>query len=372
MNNNLEWKLINNEFGENKYFYKIFLKQQSVEMLNSFDIFKNRDQYILELNEFFFGKWWKFDDLNSVYYKKDPDKIQKNFRDLSKSKKNISLLELKELCNTTFLSNGSIEKTSLPIINNNVETFFVVSWIQNMYDKNISSFNKDILVHQPSIRLNGDNKWSFFISSHDGIATSFVNSTLYNTNIKIKELVVIIDSFFDFLNSIGIYIGDVSLRVEMKPEKRNDQELMKMTIHIFYWNLHLWDAWIWEFKEKAVHSNNFLDLWFWLERINLAKNKINNYFHQYLEDKIHLDRYSDVEIDTIKTLCLIQTQNIKDLEKKSWAFFRYKKLIKLLLKDKNYYPLIHIFFEYRSHFTIFNNTEDEVLRNLLNDLEIYK
>lgn len=356
---------------ENNTFSNCLIDHCSKELLYAFDISKNIDCYKLELNEFLLSKWWGLNQSEWIYYKKNPNKIFQNFRELSKSKKWLSTLDLRNIANDVFMSKGMIPKNPLPIISNDTETFFVVSWIQNMYDKDFIVSDKNVFVQQPSIRLNWDGKWSFFVSGNDWIATSFVNPTIYKINPNIKDIVRNIDYFFDFLSTIGIYIGDISLKLKVSDKKRNGKSVVKTTVHIYYWNLHLWDCWIGQFKELEWTENNFLDLWFWLERINLARNKMNNYFHQYIQNKSDLDRYSDLEIDAVKTICLINTQDLNSLDKQDGAFLKYKKLLKRLLKTKNYYPLIKIFYEFRWNFTVLNNTEDVLLKKILNDIEIY-
>jgi hypothetical protein len=245
----------------------------------------------------------------------------------------------------------------------------VISGIQNMYTDSLP-IDKQTLVHQPSIRLNFDwaNTWA--ISWETWISTSFVNTTVYQKDINIKQYIENLDRFFDFLNKIWIYIWDISLKLLASPQTRKWKQTLRLVIHMFYGDLHIWDSWICEVEWIEKEANgSFFDLWFWLERLSLARNKFDNYFHQYLDNKIDLDRYSDLEIDTIKTLCLIQSQNISNLDKHSWPWIRYRKLLKNLTKNKNYYPIINIFFDYRSNFISFNNSQSEVIRNILNDIE---
>lgn len=344
-------------------------KPSNIEIVNTFDILKNVDLYIWELNEFLLSKSRNFDFTTWIYSKKQRANIDLDFRKLSSPRKKITSLEIKDISDDV-LWEESFLKDPLPIISSDVETFFVISGIQNMYAAD-SSIKKEQLVHQPSIRMNFDWSKTWAISGVDWIATSFVNSTLYQTDANIKSYIKNIDLFFDFLSKIWIYIWDISLKILPTFETRNWKELFKLVTHIFYWNLHVWDAWICVINQELNIDNSFIDLWFWLERLSLARNKFDNYFHQYLNKKVELDRYSDLEIDTIKTLCLIHSENINDLDKHSWPWFRYKKLLKNLTKDKNYYPIINIFYDYRSNFISFDKTESEILNNILYDLEIH-
>lgn len=356
---------------KNNIFSNPLIGQSSEELWCTFDISKNIDCYKWELNEFLVTKWWNFNKLEWIYYKTNPNKIFQNFRELSKSKKGLSTLDLSGISNDVFMSKGMIAKNPLPIISNDAETFFVISWIQNMYDKKFIVWDRNIFVQQPSIRLNWDGKWSFFVSWEEWIATSFVNSTIYKINPDVKDLIRNIDYFFDFLNIIWIYIGDISLKIKISDQKWKGESLVKTTVHIYYWNLHLWDCWIWQFNESESTENNFLDLWFWLERINLARNKMDNYFHQYIQNKNDIDRYSDREIDAVKTICLINTQDLNLLDKHDGPYLKYKRLLKLLSKKKNYYPLIKIFYEFRGNFTVLNQAEDVLLKKILDDIELY-
>jgi hypothetical protein len=136
------------------------------------------------------------------------------------------------------------------------------------------------------------------------------------------------------------------------------------TLHFFYGNLEIGDTSLIEWNNQIIIQ----DLWFGLERVNLARNKFVNYFEQYLTNKKYLERFSDTEIDAIKTICLIQTTVNKNFLKNTWLHSNYLKLIKKLSKSKNYYPLIKIFVDYRKNFVII---PDNIIELLLIDIEQY-
>lgn len=364
----------------NKYLYSIDKQDQygedkkrlsdgfSDELIDTFDIMKHLDQYISEINEFLFQRWWMFDEHKGIYHKAWAQNVGIGFRELSKPKKAISLMEIKDVADEVL--GWCDKKSALPIMSKEVETYFVISGIQNMYhDKELLHTLK--FVHQPSIRLNGDGVEAAGVSWRQGIATSFVNSTKYEINTNVRSYVKNLDDFFDFLSKVWLYVWNVSLKLKIGSGRWKNEQMCKLTTHVLYGDLHVWDIGMGEFKNKQGNIKSFLDLWFGLERIGFARNKIDNYFHQYLQNRNDLDRYSDAEIDTIKTICLMQSQNMYVLDKQEWAWLRYKKLLKKLLKDRNYYPLVRIFFEYRSNFIVFDKDVSSLYAEIADDMEIY-
>lgn len=313
--------------------------------------------YVEQVHQYLLQNWWKFDNKLKNFYKKD-NNITKDFRSLSKPKKQTIPTQIAELFINHNKQNNQFH--SLDIINNFTDTDFTISWIQHIFSQNIEK-NRVWFLHQPVIRLNGDSQWSFFISWNEWIWTSFVNTTKYNINSNTNNLIEWLEDFFDFLSSIWIFIGDISLTFKLKKDIRKQKEVYIFMIHIFYWNLNIWDT------SLIQNFNNWIiqDLWFWLERLNMARNKNNNYFEQYLHNKELISRFSDKEIDSIKTISLLLTSSEKIFQK-SGSRSTYIKLIKILEKNKNYYPLIKIFQKYWNSF--WYNFDSNKLQN---DIEIY-
>lgn len=297
--------------------------------------------YVEEVNSYLLQRGWKFDYRFKNFYKVE-NNIEKDFRSLSKPKNKITPSELANLFTD---HNGNINHFhNLDIINSYTDTDFVVSWIQHAFVEDING-RSEWFLHQPVIRLNGDSKWDFFVSWNEWIWTSFINTTKYSFDADASNLIEWLEDFFDFLSKIWIFIGDVSLKFKLKNDIRNGKDVFIFMIHIFYWSLNIWDA------SLIQNFNSWLvkDLGFWLERLNVARNKYVNYFEQYLNDSNLLNRFSDNEIDAIKTLCLLLTSKDR-IFKKSWSRKTYLKLMKKLNKNKNYYPLIKIFQDYWSNF----------------------
>ena len=268
-------------------------------------------QYIEQVCNHLFAKWRNFNESAKNFYKKE-NKIDIDFRTLSTPNKKLSPIAIADIY--TNLNRDLSKVKNLDIINGYTDTDFVISWIQHFFDNNINWWNK--FLHQPVIRLNGDKKWKFFISWVEGIATSFINTTQYNINSNIINLINDLERFFDFLNTIWIYIGDISLKLKIKNDIWNKRDVFVFSIHIIYGNLHIWDiSLINNFFDSSIQ-----DLWFGLERINMARNKNTNYFEQYINDISILQRFNNIEIDSIKTLCLILTSwNFNLLDTDFWG-----------------------------------------------------
>lgn len=340
------YKIIHSIKNINKISEELFLSLSNNNLLD----------YVSQVYDYLSQKWWKFDKKFQNFYKKD-NNFSTDFRNLSKPKKEISPEEMAKLFTNHNQNDNHFQ--SLDIINNFTDTDFTISWIQHLFSQNLQW--DSWFLHQPVVRLNGDGQWSFFISWNEWIWTSFVNTTKYSINSHTNNLIEWLENFFDFLSSIWIFIGDISLTFKLKKDIRKQKDVYIFMIHIFYWNLNIWDTSLIEnFNTWTVQ-----DLWFWLERLNMARNKNNNYFEQYLDDKALLNRFSDKEIDSIKTISLLLTSSEKIFQK-SWSRSTYIKLIKNLEKNKNYYPLIKIFQKYWNYFWYKFD-----INKLLEDLEIY-
>jgi hypothetical protein len=51
-----------------------------------------------------------------------------------------------------------------------------------------------------------------------------------------------LEEFFNFLNKIGIYIGDISLKLRITKDERNREKMFIFTLHFFYGNLEIGDT----------------------------------------------------------------------------------------------------------------------------------
>jgi len=335
--------------------------KKSEELLQVFSFYENIEHTVEVIHTYLLQHWRKFDFNEKCFFKKE-NKIHQNFRSLSTPKNKLFPREIKEIATETMWKD--ILKEPLDILNIYTDTDFVISGIQHMFQHPQIEDRKSLL-HQPVIRVNGDGKGGFFISGEEGIWTSFVNTTKYKVNANIPDIVEDLENCLDFLSKISMHVQDISLRMKTKEDTWKWEKVFIFVIHIFYGNLNIGDT---ALIQKSNSPKIIKDLWFGLERVWLARNKFTNYFEQYLENKELLNRFSDVEIDTIKTLCLMHTTKNKELLRNAGPQSTYMKLLKKLSKTKNYFPILQIFFSYRGDFI---TTSENKTEKILTDIELH-
>ena len=334
-------------------------KESMLSILEMQEVVKN---LLNETINYLQRKGWIFDSTTKNFYKKE-NNFSRDFRTLSIPRNKLSPQKL-GMIYAAMAKKHSIEKSPLEVIDQRVPTDFVISWIQDSLLWSMRDDNSYFLL-QPVIRLNWDWKGAFFVDGKEWIWTSFVNPTEYQTQSNNGWFFEGVEHFLDFMNKVGLYVWNVSLQLKIKEDCRGKKKVLVFTIHFYYWNLHIWDT---SLVFDGVKREPLRDLWFWLERINLARNKYDNYFQQYCNPEI-LTRYSNQEVDSIKTLSLLLMLDFPELLQLKWPKATYRKLLKTLNKTTNYFPLIQIFEQYWQFF--YDRSKRVNLERLLEDLEKY-
>ncbi len=320
-------------------------------------------EIIKGITDFLVGKWWKVSWQNFFKWEL---KSNKDHREIIKPTKMLSVSEIKNKINSQFNWIEVLEP--LPILSKKVDTFFVVSGIQKISPVLFDELPYDDrwhIVHQPSIRLKfldqiSWTKWNWI---------SFINTNLYKVWCSFEEYLEKIDEVISMLWSIWIYAWNVTLELFEDKDIWNNKDLKSIWINFKFGNLEMGEAmYVYDFKQNSRENIKFCDIWLWLERIMYARNNIQNYFQQY---GLNLDNYSEKEVEIIKALVLMLTDDIQWASKTNWAWLRYKHLLKHLDKNKNYFPLIKSFYLYRSQFTKFPINTENLTFDLLSDMEKY-
>jgi len=347
-------------------FCETFLKDKEIYVKNTkeganfinwiIDVFVD-DKLLKNIDGFFVEKWWK--RKNNIFFKWDL-KIWVDHRKLIKPKKKIFLEDILKVANEVFSKSKSIPPFHINY--KKIDTFFVVAWIQsisNVLFEERQYDNNWYYISQPVIRI----KYLDNISWDKGNGISFVNFTVLKVWVTLSEFLKKVDESIWFLSKLWLYAWNVSLRIRKDSPVWNNRKMKNIIIDIYYWNLQIGDAvFIYDFEQKTRTSLTVADIWFGLERIIYARNRIHNYFEQFW---LNFKRYSETEVEVVKTLSLIffwkewmLTQNQKN---------QIKKLYKKLDKSKNYFPLIDYSIEYWNSF--YNNSKLKAIYDFFINLE---
>lgn len=315
------------------------------------------DDYLSSIKEFLSQRWWIYEwDL----YHKWIQKTSTNHRTMIKPRKLMEIDDIKDSLDATFPD--AKKENHLAIIHSDLDTFFVVSWIQSA--SNVLFGEKEYdndwhLVHQPSIRM----KYLDSVSWEDWIWVSFVNSTIYKIWSSFEEHLEGFDNIISFLSKMWMYAWNISLKVRDRSPIWDWRSMNNVIIDMYYGDLHIGDAvYIYNFQQETRDNLTISDIWIWCERIMYARNNFNNYFEQFWVD---LERYTETEIEALKTLVLIYSEKLHNIsgDQKN----QIKKIYKKLNKNKNYYPLIIKSCEYREDYYDFD--KKKILSTISNNLE---
>lgn len=343
----------------------IFPTYQKLTDANNNDIFNTLllKNNINSLEAFLCNKGWKKNW--SLYFKWNL-KIDTDHRSIIKPKNNIVWLEIVNRLNSWFWK--IIIDKNLPIVTEWLDTFFVVSGIQAISKQlfeELSFDNNWHIISQPSIRL----KYLDQISGVEGNWISFVNTNLYKVWCSFEEYLGKVDELITALSSIWLYAWNLSLEVSMADITWNSKQMKNIGLNISFGNLEIWEAlYVYDFQQDTRENIVFADIGLWVERMVYARDRMNNYFEQF---NVNLEQYKEKEIEIIKTLILMLSVDIRNMPKTNNAWLRYKKMIELLKKDKNYFPLIISFYGYWKDFLNHRLNIDTLLFSLLSDIEKY-
>lgn len=314
--------------------------------------------------------WIFLNNNNRTYqdwvWSKWPSKIHTAFRTLSKSKSQIARdLLIRGIVDFYSWKWFNREKP-LNIVDSSIDTFFVVSWIQkkSIWFTEWSLIDEAFWFNlQPCIRTQFTDKVDWI----DWIATSFTNVSTYHYNKTIANHLAMIDDFFKYISSIWLYLWDVTIKNKTVLTAWNWTPILLLNLYFYYGDIQIGDSFYATNLNEADSHRPLSEVWFWLERIALSRNKHKNMFEFYGENLV--DKFSDKEIDAVKTVTLMILWWL-DVSN-SWAWYRLKLFLKALNKDKNYFLLIKSMFEYRKIISNTNHKFNEILEQFYLLLSIY-
>ncbi len=179
---------------------------------------------------------------------------------------------------TNFNSLAFKEVKPMPVVNKIGSTLFIGTSAQH-YDTAIfqeeQADESSIVIAQTVIRLQGKD----LVGKIDGFSTSFVNIATEQLNTTIPEHFYHFDSWLQQLSELGLFMGDVSLKIATDKPAWGNYSPDSVTVKINYLGLELGVAnYFTNIPQQTREPLTLSDMSFGLERIAWALNKTPSYY----------------------------------------------------------------------------------------------
>lgn len=309
---------------------------------------EERIQFDEKLNIFLTERNWSPRNANDVTeYVKAGAKPPSNFLEKPPKRLLPSAYELTSRIRTFFAARAYKEAVQNDVAYQGAipDTFLVCAGVQ--YFRDCFWGEKPALIGsyflpQPVIRMNQFNRIG------QGISSSFVNLSTVQLNPTMDAHLTHIDTWFDLLSELGLYVGDFSIK--RVPSNRyafgkngNWAKTAGISLTLNYGNLQVGDA---GFIKVPAAQNQLLvsDVGFGLERILWAVCKTPYYFDMIGPKDVP----RNIKIsDSVRSAVLLRMSNISKEQKD--AYHQYKKFIKRLAQEQGHFDL----FKYVKHYYSF-------------------
>lgn len=132
-----------------------------------------------------------------------------------------------------------------------------------------------LFVAQPVVRLHGVS----LVGEVEGFSTSFVNIATEQMNSTIEQHVEHLDNWLTFFSSIGVYVGDMTLKTMSDSPDWGKGEFKDSVIKIYYGGLEIGVAnYFIGIPQQNRQALTMSDFSFGLERLTWALSKTRSYF----------------------------------------------------------------------------------------------
>lgn len=182
-----------------------------------------------------------------------------------------------------------------------------------------SDYDKDAFrVAQPVIRLQGEQ----LVGKTDGISTSFVNLATEQISATVNNHTSNIDNWLNLLSSLGLYMGDVTIKMSDGHQDWGKGQFSTTTVKIYYGGLEIGVAnYSPDVPQRTRPSLAMSDLTFGLERIAWAVNKTPSYYD--IIGPINLSAKGKHEqMDSFRTMVLMAASGVIPSNKDRGSKFR--------------------------------------------------
>ncbi|MDD4878303.1 MAG: hypothetical protein PHO02_04685 [Candidatus Nanoarchaeia archaeon] len=254
-----------------------------------------------------------------------------DFLDYSKKKGVVTLDQFVYKMNRFFSDAGFIEGHRDSVINNyKGDTLFVVAGIQFFCDyfhgkKGIDT--QKYFISQPVIRT------KFRESVGEGNVSSFVNICTVQCGASLEEHISAIDCWMNFLSSMGLYMGDFSLKLNKNYSRKSGfwANTDGVVLKFYYGGLELGDAGLIFFKDKP--DIQISDLGFGLERVLWAAAKTPN-FSDIIGPKPFSFENQYAIMDSVRTATLLAASGMTESHVNQYG--QFKKYLEPLSVENNF------------------------------------
>lgn len=166
----------------------------------------------------------------------------------------------------------------IPVVNRIGSTLFVGTGGQ-YYDTAIFQEERidmsRVVIAQPVIRLQGKD----LVGKIDGFTTAFINIATEQPNVTMAEHLQHFDHWLEQLSSLGLFMGDFSLKVTTDKPEWGKYQPDAVTVKISYLGLELGVAnYFTNIPQQTRKPLTLSDMSFGLERIAWALNKTPSYY----------------------------------------------------------------------------------------------
>lgn len=166
----------------------------------------------------------------------------------------------------------------IPVVNKVGSTLFTGTSAQ-YYDTAIFQEEQidmfPIVIAQPVIRLQGRD----LVGKIDGFTTAFVNISTEQPNVAMAKHLKHFDYWLEQLSSLGLFMGDVSLKIATDKPEWGKYQPDAVTVKINYLGLELGVAnYFTNIPQQTRKPLTLSDMSFGLERITWALNKTPSYY----------------------------------------------------------------------------------------------
>lgn len=206
-----------------------------------------------------------------------------------------------------------------------------------------------LIVSQPVIRLQGHD----LVGEIGGFSTSFINLGSEQINGGIETHLRNIDNWFSFLSNLGLYMGDVQLKMERDNPQWGEKNPDAITMKINYMGLEIGVAnYFTDVPQSNRENLQVSDINFGLERLGWALNKTESYFDIIgpLSWSVQ-ERF--VEMDAYRSMVLMAAAGVKPSHTNRGSKLRMLSK-NSVMKNPEYSPeLPRYYFNYWSQFIDF-------------------
>lgn len=283
------------------------------------------------------------------------------FLPLSRKKEYTFLDDLAEKTRLFFRDKGYNVMNGQSVISEMGNALFTVAGVQ-LLDKVIHKEEpipeRAFFVAQPVIRMKFLNQ----VGKTEGISTSFVNICTEQVNPSVDDHIKNFDSWLEYLSSIGLFVGDMTLTIRDKISNWGKGDCKNIIVDVNYGGLHLGDAcFLCGIPQENRENLMISDIGFGLERVCWALNKSQSYFDSIGPRTLSFkDEYK--LIDSIRTMTLMAGCGVEPSNKaQGYRLRRLSKGIVDLAKNIPWLDTVPRYYLFWSKFTQLEKSMKESL-----------